>query len=531
MQTGDEAFMRIHWKWAVLAVCLLVGPRLAPAPVIDVAEKQPAAVEAPRLTASQLRCGSAIFSNQRWQKADVVSGAQIPDIATLAKLSERPVIVHQAKFAGWRLAGADLSNVCFEHVDLSRTDWRDVTAQGVRVFRSNVTDAVMTDANLRHALFSDSQLDGADVSGADLTGARVEGGSFDGLNLRRARMRAFQFYCSLVSGNHKCEGVETRGLDARDTDLTHARLDVFNTENWNFEGAKLDRTVVQVQQLKQLAAAKARGTVILESGEYNNDVRVRLSPAEWRQLMSNWVSGPDFDCAHARSAVEHMICGSDHLAATDRELARLYRHARATNTTNIRAQRRWLAERETCGAKPEAKFERELCISRAYQGRLAELREVMPVLSKMKPGEERLFITPELVPQPTFARTALYSRIFPVLIATADSRLVVRGVGSARVRASGEAYVDNGHFCSLGPILLDFNPASGSFGVQRGDDDPLAVRGDVVKFAGEEALVGPPDGYNDSLGEACSARGRFFRMVQITIPVSQRRAVRKMAGF
>lgn len=523
--------MRIHWKWAVLAMCLLVGPRLPPAPVIEAARDQPAAIEAPRLTASRGQCGYVMAGNRRWDKAAVIYGSQIPDIATLAKLSERPIIVYEAKFAGWHLAGADLSNVCFDGADLSRTDWRGVTAQGVRVFRSNLVDAVMTDAKLQNALFSDSRLDGVDASGADLTGARIEGGSFDGLNLRRARMRAFQFYCSLVSGNNKCEGVETRGLDARDTDLTHAQFNVFNTRNWNFEGAKLDRTVVQVQQLKQLAAAKARGTVILKGGGYNNDVRVRLSPAEWRQLVSNWVSGPDFDCARARSVVEHMICGSDDLTATDLELARLYRDARANRTTTMRAQRRWLAKRDACGTKAAAGSERERCVFGAYSGRADELRGNMPVLSKFRPGEERLFITPELAPQPAFAQTALYSRIFPVLIATADSRLVVRGVGATRVRASGEAYVDNGHMCSLAPILLDFNPASGSFGVQRDDDDPLAVRGNVVTFAGQEALVGPPDGYSDSLGDSCSARGRFVRMVQITIPASQRRAVRKMAGF
>lgn len=525
--------MRIYWKWTVLAVCLLVAPRLPPAPVVDAARKQPALIEATRLTASQLQCGFAVSGSgaRRWEKAAVISGAQIPNIATLAKLSESPVIIYQAKFPGWRLAGADLSNVCFEETDLSRTDWRDVPAHGVRVFRSNLGDAVMTDANLQDALFSDSRLDGVDASGADLAGARIEGGSIDGLSLHKARMRAFQLYCGLINGDHNCDWPVTRGVDARDTDLTRASFDVFRAEGWNFEGAQLDRTVVQIQQLKQFAAAKVSGAVILESSGYNNDVRVRLSPAEWRQLLSNdWTSGPDFACAHARSAVEHSICGSDSLPSIDQELARLYRHARANRTTTIRTQRRWLAQRDACGTKPEADFERDSCIRGAYNERLDELRGDMPVLSRLKPGEERLFISPEMVPPPVFARTALYSRIFPILIATADTRLFVRAVGATRISVGGEAFGGNGHMCSLGPTLLDFSPASGSF-VQHAGDDPAAAREEVVKFAGEEALIGPPDGNYRSLSEVmCGARAGFDRMAQITIPVSQRQVVRKMAG-
>lgn len=522
--------MRIYWKWTVLAVCLLVGPSLTPAPIVETAGIKKftlAEVILPRGTGTTCRFVSSASGVRRWENADVIPGAQVPDIATLAKLSERPIIVYQARLAGQRLAGATLSNVCFEEGDLSRTDWRGVSARGVKVFRSNLRDAMMAGASLQEAMFSNSQLDGADASGADLTGARIEGGSVDGLSLRKARMRGFQLHCGLLSGYDNCDWPETRGVDARGADLTRARFEVYRADDWNFAGARIDRTVVQFLQLKRFAAAIVKGPIILESSGYENDVRVRLNPAEWRQLLSSdWTNGPGFACAKARSVVERSICRSDSLPEIDRELARVYRDARANGTTTIGAQRRWLDRRDSCSAKPEADYARDSCISTAYHERVDELRKSLPVVSKFEPGEERLFISSEMVPPPAFARTALYPRIFPILIATASTRLFVRAIGAVRIRATGEAFGGNGHLCSLSPTLLDFSAASGSFGVRHGGDP----REEVLKFSGEEAMIGPPDGDGRSLSDVmCGARAGFDKMAQVTIPASQRSDVAKMA--
>lgn len=63
---------------------------------------------------------------------------------------------------------------------------------------------------------------------------------------------------------------------------------------------------------------------------------------------------PSFDCARASTTREFLICGSPRLAAQDRELASLYRRARAMvrgtgQAARLRAdQRAWLAQVQSC---------------------------------------------------------------------------------------------------------------------------------------------------------------------------------------
>lgn len=526
--------MRIFGKLIVLTPCLLLGlSPLMRAPVVEGAPGKSAARPAALPTADETGCGfiQSAAGARRWAKAEVISGARISNAAALARMGDRPVIIYGAKLSGQRLAGARLSDVCFERSDLSRTDWRGVSARGVGAVQSNLRDAVMTGAGLQEAVFSDTQLDGVDASQANLAGARIAGGSLDGLGLRGARMRGFRLYCGLMVGDNECSW-PNRGIDARDTDLTHAGFDVFGLENWDFGGALIDRTVVQFRQIQAFGSAAAKGPVILQSSGHDRSTGVRLTPAEWRQLLaSDWTNGPDFPCGGARSVVERSICGSETLHWVDRQLGRVYRDALVSRTTTIGAQRRWLARRDDCAGKPDARFDRESCIMDAYNERLDDLRESLPVRSSFHPGEERFFISSEMVPPPAFRRTALYSRIFPILVATANTKLFVRAVGRDRVLAGAEAFGSNGHMCTLGGAVLDFDRSNGRFGARHSKDwlsrNPMPVREDLLKFVGEAAWVGPPDRGGWLSGEyaGCGARAGFSEMTRIPIPKSQRSAI------
>ena len=87
-------------------------------------------------------------------------------------------------------------------------------------------------------------------------------------------------------------------------------------------------------------------------------------------------AAPSFDCAKARSPVEHAICASAGLAELDREEARLYRLARAApqaRLEQLRArQRAFLAERDSCAADGAGPLDE--CLRNAYLGDIAELR-------------------------------------------------------------------------------------------------------------------------------------------------------------
>lgn len=86
---------------------------------------------------------------------------------------------------------------------------------------------------------------------------------------------------------------------------------------------------------------------------------------------------PSFDCAKARSQVEHAICGSAELAALDREEARLYRIAlglpNARRRELTRRQRAFLKDRDTCVESAGALGE---CLRNAYLGDIGELRRI-----------------------------------------------------------------------------------------------------------------------------------------------------------
>jgi len=86
---------------------------------------------------------------------------------------------------------------------------------------------------------------------------------------------------------------------------------------------------------------------------------------------------PSFDCAKARSQVEHAICGSGELAELDREEARLYRIALglpdARRARLVERQREFLEGRDSC---VESGLTLGECLRDAYLGDIAELRRV-----------------------------------------------------------------------------------------------------------------------------------------------------------
>ena len=85
-------------------------------------------------------------------------------------------------------------------------------------------------------------------------------------------------------------------------------------------------------------------------------------------------SNPSYDCRDAGTRSEIMVCRSDRLARADRRMAAVYDSAMAAadpSTRRIlrRTRDAFLAYRERCGS--------EDCIAEAYEGRTAEIRDIM----------------------------------------------------------------------------------------------------------------------------------------------------------
>jgi hypothetical protein len=82
---------------------------------------------------------------------------------------------------------------------------------------------------------------------------------------------------------------------------------------------------------------------------------------------------PSFNCRHARTSTEKMVCGSPRLAARDREMASLWyalmaKADPATRNHLRRSRDAFLGRRERCGS--------ESCVGAAYASRMAELRRI-----------------------------------------------------------------------------------------------------------------------------------------------------------
>jgi hypothetical protein len=86
---------------------------------------------------------------------------------------------------------------------------------------------------------------------------------------------------------------------------------------------------------------------------------------------------PSFDCARARTQIEHAICADDELGALDREEARLYRlalaGAPARRQALVERQRQFLHDRDDCPASAAPLDE---CLRDAYLGDVADLRRL-----------------------------------------------------------------------------------------------------------------------------------------------------------
>lgn len=471
-----------------------------------------------------------------WQTAKQVRGVR--ETADLDQLGDEPFVILDAQLRGQRLAGRRVSKICFEGGDLTKTDWRGVTAEKMAFADSDLSGAVMTGAVLRRTRFHDAQLDNVDASKIDLSESRIEGGSFDGLVLRNAKLRGFGLRCGLISGESNCNWPEDRGVDARGADLTGAALDAYRTHGWRFEGAVLDGTTVQFNQIESFRSAVVRGAVMLEPSGYYHEPRVRLDRAEWRNLLAAlWTDRPSFDCARARTVVERSICAPDkQLHTSDRQLAGLFDAVRAEGKTTRAEQRRWLRARDACAGRPEG-WERDGCISGAYQDRIAALMARGAPPRWIRPGVHRLFVSSDIVPPAAFQRTRLYERIFPVLLTTASTQVYVRVRERRVVEASGEAIGANGHMCDLARGAYALDVRSGWFGAPRTEryreifsDAPAFEK--LLHFAGDHAVVGPPEASGNH-GEyvSCGARASFEALTALRVPPGRSAAVKERAPW
>ena len=96
-------------------------------------------------------------------------------------------------------------------------------------------------------------------------------------------------------------------------------------------------------------------------------------PATAEPREARTAASPSFNCNYARTRSERMVCGSNALAAKDRQMAALYYSVMANADVGTRAHMRrsrdaFLARRERCGS--------EDCVIGIYDARIREIRRI-----------------------------------------------------------------------------------------------------------------------------------------------------------
>lgn len=103
------------------------------------------------------------------------------------------------------------------------------------------------------------------------------------------------------------------------------------------------------------------------------EAKASKSPAAEPVRTAKASASPSFNCRHAKTRSEKLVCGSGPLAAADRKMSAVYYAEMASaDSAAKRALRRtrdqFLAKRERCSS--------ESCIARVYEERVAEIRRI-----------------------------------------------------------------------------------------------------------------------------------------------------------
>ncbi|WP_066737160.1 pentapeptide repeat-containing protein [Bariatricus massiliensis] len=141
------------------------------------------------------------------------------------------------------LSDADLSDANLRRANLSGADLSDANLRRANLSGADLSDANLRRANLSGADLSDANLRRANLSGADLSGADLSDANLSGANLRRANLSGADL-----------SGADLSGADLSDADLSDADLSGADLSDANLSGANLSQTTGLLDAINYLEA-------------------------------------------------------------------------------------------------------------------------------------------------------------------------------------------------------------------------------------------------------------------------------------
>jgi uncharacterized protein YjbI with pentapeptide repeats len=424
------------------------------------------------------------------------------------------LLVSGINLTGQRLdAKRKLADICFIGGKLGLSDWSGFSGSGIGFVDSDLTGAKFVGTQLPWVLFRNATLAGVDATGTNWTRGRLDGGwkgSVRGLKLDKATLFGFRIECGVTEADG-CP-LERDGLSLKEANLSKASVWPFPFADVDATGAVLDQTEVGVDHLARLQGARLVGSLVVRS---RKSAAIYL-PAELARIQQAFASGSEAaDCAAIVTPVQRAICATQNseLRRLDRLVAQAEGRSRARVPARGATRASWLTERDACGGRPEEEIAR--CLVPVYRARYEALARADGRPEWMRPGAYAMFLSSDSALTPDFAKSELFMRTSPVLLESAQARVLFHVSADGRVEARGAAAGG----CRLDAESLSYDPAKLMLvagGRPRTKRRPAVQGTAVMQLTGDELrLIATGEPY-----VSCGSNGIFVPMTRASVPES-----------
>ncbi len=447
--------------------------------------------------------GSTPSNVQNFDGKKLKKPSDIEKIRKSVKSGE-PILIDGGNFTGADFRKAKIKNVCFRGAELSGTRWDKADANGVAFVGSNLEKANLSGAIMSRVLFRDAKLANAQAIRSDFSGGRIDGGwagSLTNFNLDSAQLTAFDFNC--FAGEQLGCPWDRAGITARGADLTGAKLSSFSFWELNVQGAKLDRTEINVDTLRFLGGASISGPIYVRG----NTHMVALDQAEIAGLVTAMpvtlveTAAPDCEVEKPQK-LDDLLCMNRNgkIAKLSRDIATFEYMDPAATSAGARIHN---SRMTVCFTSNVANL--PLCVENSLRERREKLAQSMAMRSPPKSGEKALFAAVSQEMKKAIATQPQLARLSAPIAGSTSAYILVQidSRGSTKIR--GQAVGGNGESCALSVPSARRNAANGWLGASSMTKGPRTAATSpipVLRMWKDQAEVYPALGEFDDLYDA-----------------------------
>jgi uncharacterized protein YjbI with pentapeptide repeats len=338
---------------SLVSAIALMAQAASPSNVVVI----PATNTAPTVARS-CRFGAGLVDGTGAVLPPAIDGRKFRTFAAIAafRQSTTPgqiIVIEGGDLSQQKVGAVDLSGVCFRGTRLVNTVWTKTKGLGIGFIGADLAGARFDQVMFDSVLFRNTTLANVNAAGSRFVFGQLDGGwnaSMANLNLDNAQMIGFRFICG-VTATDGCP-FDRKRISMRGTDLSEAKLSSFAFWDSAFNGAKLNRTEIGIDQVAQFDGATISGPITLRSGRKTT----AIAPNDFVTLRAKMANAAADNCASPATPVLRMICepAQSSLARLHRDVETLYRTSAPNGSQPSTAQTSYQSALENCTNKGDA---------------------------------------------------------------------------------------------------------------------------------------------------------------------------------